>query len=956
MKRLFILLTLLLGFKCQLFGDDFEPKTVVFKVKPEYIHLIPGEKDFERFFQELLGSVKVVNAINPQLIDWTLAKYKVQYRTNSDDAILSLKRIFIARYESGIDPLTVSSKLKATGFFEYVEPLFVHHLAGIPNDSLIGRQYYLEKIKAIDAWQLLENSSGIDTIIVAVVDTGVDIDHLDLKDNIFYNIGEMGIDSTGKDKRFNNVDDDGNGYVDDYVGWDFVGANGSTPDNDPRPGNGHGTHVAGIIGAVANNSTGIAGVVPKVKILPVKASSDELFNPYISKGYEGIFYAAAMGAKVINCSWGSQSGSNLENDVIRAVNSLNVCVVGAAGNDNKLTNFTPASYDGVLSVAAVDSADKKAAFSNYSPNVDVSAPGTNILSTVPGNNYDSWNGTSMAAPIASGVVALARQKFPYLNYNQIYELVKTQSDNIDSLNQFYVGLIGYGRVNAFKSMNVLPDTIHSIILTRYEIKDENEDGLIIPGEKIRIYFTFKTIFSPLKSVYVKMPNGITFVDTILKSVAFVGDITENEEKTSLDYIEFTVSNQSPFDYTMFMPLDIYDSLGFIRRFFIQLNVNPSYKTMIYNKIKATFNSRGNIGFNDYPANSQGIGLSYLNSPNILFEGGLLLGFNQRNVYDVVRSANQNSQSRDFVADSIFSILFEQTKNAYVGETVFHSFPDSLDRVAFVIKEQVIQPLQEMDSNKLILVFRIENKTGRDIDSLFIGLFFDWDIGISGQSDQCLFDVDFNYGAAFNTQSDTLPLVGVKVLGNWKTNFYAIDNDGRGEDSIGIYDGFAKSEKWRMLSGSISRRKSRVTDASFLISAGPISVPKDSVVSVPFALFAGSDFAELRRSSLQSDLLALKLGIIRTLPESHSNQNYLVSIFPNPTEDEIYLRISFIERTPVEIFVYDLNGRLIHKFSYIDNLPWTIEQPLGLRGKASGNYFVQIRFPSESKTFLVSKVK
>lgn len=956
MKVLFFLLFLLLWFRFQVLGFSYEPKTVVLKIKGEYEHSFLFEKDFTRRFHQLLGSVKVMNAINLRLIDWTLEKFRRQSRTFNEEAISSLKRIYIVNYENDIDPLIISTKLEATGLFEYVEPLFVHYIHNYTNDSLVGSQYYLEKVKVFEAWGILENNKGIDTIVVGVVDTGVDIEHLDLKDNIFYNTGELGTDSTGKDKRSNGVDDDANGFVDDYVGWDFVGANGFSPDNDPRPGNGHGTHIAGIIGAVSNNLIGISGIVPKVKILPVKASSDDLFNPYISKGYEGIFYAAAMGAKVINCSWGSQAGSNLENDVIRAVNSLNVCIVGAAGNDNKLVNFTPASYNGVLSVAAVDSSDRKAAFSNFSPKVDVTAPGTRILSCVPGNYYDFWNGTSMAAPIASGVVALARQWFPFLNYEQVYELVKTQTDNIDSINASFVGLIGYGRVNAFKTLSVSFDTIRSIILTNYTVEDENGDSLLIPEEKIRLYLSFKTIFSSLKGVYAVMPYETQFVRSVLKPRVNLGDFNQNDEKKSSDYIEFIISNQVPLDHILYLPIDVFDTLGFLRRFFIQLNVNPSYRTLSFNQLKVTFNSRGNIGFNDYPANTQGVGFIYLNSPNILFEGGLLLGYNQRNLYDVVRSSNQNYQSRDFIVDSVFSVRFDPKYNAYLGETVFHTFPDSIDKTAFVVKEKVIQPLEDSEVNKLILVFSVDNKTGLDLDSLFVGLFFDWDIGISGQLDQCLFDFDFVYGAAFNTQSDTLPYVGVKALGNWRTNFYAIDNDGRGEDSIGIYDGFTKSEKWQMLSGGISRKKSRSTDASFVISVGPITLPKDSTISIPFALFAGKNFSELRRSSVQSDLLAFKLGLIRSLPENHSNRQYIVSLSPNPSEDEIYLRISFIERTPVEIFVYDLNGKLISKFSYVNNLPWTIEQPLELRGKASGNYLIRVQFPTESKTFLVTKAK
>lgn len=947
----------LLIFLCAyvLFSQTYLPNTIVVKSLDHKNNVFEFKKEFDLKFHKLLGNTKVKNAINLNLIDWTLNKVRTNFRNYSLNPTTSLKRIFIVQYENPIDPVIVSSKLLSTGIFEYVEPLYLHKVELFPNDSLVSYQYYLKIIKAFVSWELLD-SDNIDTVIVGIVDTGVDLDHSDLKDNIFYNSGEIGLDSLGKDKRSNGVDDDGNGYIDDFCGWDFAGSNGSSPDNDPKPGNGHGTHVAGIVGAVTNNFIGISGIVPKVKILAVKAASDDIFNPYITHGYEGIFYAASMGAKVINCSWGSQSNSNLENDVIRAVNSLGVCVVAAAGNDNTLTNFTPASYNGVLSVCAVDSMDRKASFSNYSPTVDVSAPGVEILSSVPGNGYTSWNGTSMATPIASGIVALARQKFPYLNVEEIYELVKTQTDNIDSLNQSYVGLIGYGRVNAFKTLSVQPDTIRSIILTNYSVKDGNGDGLIVPKEQIDLYFSFRSIFSDIHNVYVKIPSNIRFIDSILKPIALIGDLKKNEQKNSEEFISFKLSENIPLDYKINIPLEIFDSLGFIRRTYIQLTVNPSFRTMDYNNLKISFNSRGNIGFNDYPMNLQGIGFVYLNLPNILFEGGLLLGFDQRNLYDVVRSSNQNYQNKDLVVDSIFSVEYLSYSNSYVGSTVFHTIPDSLDNIAFSIKEKIFQPVNENDSNIVILLYEVENKTGRNIDSLFIGLFFDWDIGFSGQTDQCFYDYDFGFGYAFNTQNSLLPYVGAKVLGNFKTNFYAIDNDGRSNDSIGIYDGFTKTEKWKMLSGKISRRTSRITDVSFMISSGPFSISKDSIQVVSFALFAGKDLAELRKTSVKCELSAYKLGFVKSLPLPDIQKDYVISLFPNPFGEEINLRVSLINKTPFEVFVYDTGGNLINKFSYLDNIPWTIEQPINLKENASGTYLVKIQFPNEVKTYLVSKVR
>jgi hypothetical protein len=875
------------------------------------------------------------------------------FKSEGESPLGSLKRINVLHYQSKIDPLIACQKLQKMKFFEYVQPYYLPKISSISNDPRLEEQYFLRKISAFEAWDILGNNA--DTIIVGIIDTGIDIDHEDLKQNIFINYGEVGLDSLGNDKSSNGIDDDGNGYIDDYVGWDLAGSYGQSPDNDPRPGNGHGTHVAGIIGAIINNNIGVAGIVPNVKLLPVKAASDEPFNTYITKGYEGILYAAIMGAKVINCSWGSESGSDLENDVIRAVNSLGACVVAAAGNDGKYSDFAPASLNGVLSVAAVDSNDVKAPFSNYSSRVGVAAPGVKVLSTTPGNTYAAWDGTSMSSPVAAGVVALARQKFPNLSYEQIYELVKRQSDNIDTLNTSFVGLIGAGRVNAFNTLNCNPDTVRSLILSSYEARDVDEDSIFLPSDTIKLFFTFKNVLSDLKDVYVRISNSVPYIDEVLKGDLFIGDIPKFSLIKTQDSLLFSLASDLPFDYLLKIPVNVYDSIGLVARFFIELQVNPSYRTMSYNNLSLTFNSRGNIGFNDYPQNKQGVGFIYKNGPNLLFEGGIVAGYDEYHIYDVVRSSNQNNQRRDFIPDSIFNIHFDKGLNSFVGSCSFSTKPDSLLNSDFKIDCKVIQPVGPSDTNIIFINYKVKNNSGKSLESFYLGLFFDWDLGISGQNDICVYDMDFDFAFVYNANSDSLPFVGIKVLKPKNTNFYAIDNDGRGEDSVGIYDGFTKAEKWMMLSNGIKRKRSRQTDVSMLISSGPVKINRDSIAEFSIALFADKDIFSLRKTAINSLELAYNLNIIKEKPYS-KKEPVEISFFPNPSDGDFTLRISFIELQPVEIFVYDKTGRLLSKYSFTENTPWTIEQNLGLKGSASENFFVVVSTPSGQRHYLLSKVK
>lgn len=938
-----------------MYSRDYESNVIVIKFREGselYNKLTQLEESKEKAtLESLIGKFKLEPAISPKLINYAQKKFARFKRSLNPDFLAHLKRIFLIKYEKGIDPVLLSAKLYFPKDIEYTEPLFFRKIDSLPNDIRLSDQYYLGKIQAFDAWDSLR--SDAETIVVGIIDTGVDIDHPDLKDNIFINFGEFGLDSTGADKSSNNVDDDGNGYVDDYTGWDFCGKDNASPDNNPRPGNGHGTHVAGIVGAVANNSIGIAGVVPKVKILPVKVSNDDPFNSYVSKGYEGILYAGIMGAKVVNCSWGSESGSNLENDVIRTVNQMDVCVVAAAGNSYRYSDYAPASFQGVLSVAAVDSNDIKAVFSNYSANVDVSAPGVDIMSTVPGETYAAWDGTSMASPVAAGVVALTRQQFPNLNYEQIYEVVKSTADNIDSLNPDYAGYIGFGRVNASKSITCNPDTLRSLLFDGYTVRDGNGNNLYELGERVFVSLTFRSVSSNLRKVYLKFDGNHPYIESVCQDSLFIGDFLSGKRKTTGE-ICFTLSTAIPLDFNLRVNFVVYDSLGKVGKATLILPSNPSYKTMGFNNITATFNSRGNIGFNDYPLNRQGIGFTHKKSNNILFEGALLVGVPPQRISDVARSSNQNYQNRGFITDSIFSISFHPTLNYYLGRSKFHSPQDSTHS-AFNIEQNVYQSILPEDSNQIFVNYNITNMSGENYDSLFVGLFFDWDIGLMGQSDKTEYDRDFDFGYAFDASSDTLPYVGAKVFSESPVNFYAIDNDGRGDDSIGIYDGFTIAEKWKMLSRGKFRTKSRITDVSYVISAGPIKILNGETKHVTFSLFVGKNLYELRKEALRSQIKAYELGLISE-PYPMLNDPYLVSVFPNPTKDDIQLRVSFLKRESLKISLFDLEGNLVERVDFTDISQPTFEYRFNLSSQGSGSYYLCIQSPSRTRYIKIVKIK
>jgi thermitase len=328
---------------------------------------------------------------------------------------------------------------------EYAEPDFQLLPAQISaNDPEYPKLYGLENTGQtggtadadIDAPEAWSRTTGSSSTVVAVIDTGVDISHPDLKDNIWTNPDEV----VG-----NGVDDDKNGYVDDLHGWNFCGENARV--YDPNDGDEHGTHVAGTIAAEGNNGIGVSGINWQAKILPLKficPKPDGYVYGYYSDAIEAINYAIKEGASISNNSWGGGGKSQALQDAISQADAAGHLFVAAAGNggsdgvgdDNDATPFYPASYnnDNVVSVAATDKDDALASFSNYGDaTVDLGAPGARILSTLPGNTYGAYTGTSMATPHVAGVAALIKSQSPSLTDTEIKAQVLKTAEKKSSL-------------------------------------------------------------------------------------------------------------------------------------------------------------------------------------------------------------------------------------------------------------------------------------------------------------------------------------------------------------------------------------------------------------------------------------------------------------------------------------------------------------------------------------------
>ncbi|NOR49209.1 MAG: S8 family serine peptidase, partial [Methanosarcinaceae archaeon] len=371
-----------------------------------------------------------------------------------------IERIYILEVSESSDINKLVNKLNNNPDVEYAEPNYIVHIDTNPNDTFFSNLWGLHNtgqtggtvdadIDAPEAWEIQTGSSDV---VIAVIDSGVDYLHPDLERNIWTNPGETPDDG---------LDNDNNGYTDDVHGYDFVSDDGA-----PLDGYGHGTHVAGTIGAVGNNDLGIVGVNWNVAIMPIRFLGNT-GSGTTTDGISSIIYAIDNGADILSNSWGGGSYSSGMKDTISAANDAGILFVAAAGNadsNNDNNPHYPSSYyvPNVVAVAATDNNDGKPSFSNYGlKSVDLGAPGAIIYSTVPTeggslsdpSGYKNLSGTSMATPHVAGVAGLIKAQFPQYSSDEIKARLLESVDNIPSLNGITVT---GGRLNAKNSLIIAP--------------------------------------------------------------------------------------------------------------------------------------------------------------------------------------------------------------------------------------------------------------------------------------------------------------------------------------------------------------------------------------------------------------------------------------------------------------------------------------------------------------------
>jgi len=926
---------------------DFMPNTVIFKLK-ERNRNIAG---INAISNDALNSS--LNELNTGLSKmFTDAVKPLQEFSADGERMSDLSLIYIVKYSSSKTIEEAVNLIYNSGEVEYAQPKYIQQVSFTPNDPSLGSQYYINKIQAPAGWDIQQGDTNV---VIGIVDSGTDWDHPDLAANIKINYADP----------INGTDDDGDGYIDNFRGWDLGGAdyNNVVADNNPMimgSNNNHGSHVSGDASAVTNNGTGVAGAGFKCKIMGVKCAADNDTRGaggtgYIITGYEGIKYAADKGCAVINCSWGGGGGGQFEQDVITyATINKNSLVVCAAGNNSSSGTFYPAGYKYVLSVASTNSSDIKSSFSNYGSSIDVCAPGSSIYSTLWNNSYASFDGTSMASPIAAGTCAIVKSQFPSYNALQVGEKVRVTSDNIDGINPTFAGKLGKGRINMVRALTI---NSPSVRLNSFTVTDGN-NNVPQPNDTLNIVGVFKNYLDATTNVSAVITTSSPAV-TLLNGSSTLGAIptlgtASNSSNPFRVKVTGTAATNSIVEFKITYTDGSYSDFEYF-----SVVINPSYFDMNANKITTTINSRGNFGYNNYSTNTQGIGFKYNNGASLIFEGGLMCAVSNTKVSDVVRGSDQAVQNADFTSIIPFQITQPGIISNQDGNAKFNDDGAGATKIGIEINLSSYEFVSLPDEDYVIMKYKIKNTTASAISNFYTGLFADWDIGANGDLNKADWDAANQMGYIWRTDNNPGTYVGVSLLSSNNPAYWAIDNDNTvAGNPWGIYDGFTDQEKFTSLSSGIGRTQAGVTagrDVANVVGSGPYNIPANGEITVSFALIAGDNLNDLKTNAIAAknkyNLLLSVVNYNSEIPDSYSlSQNY-----PNPFNPATKIKFALPSSGFTSLKIYDISGKEISNLLNSNIQAGTYEVLFDASDFSSGAYFYKLEsngYIETKKMFLI----
>lgn len=867
--------------------------------KPQFTPQSDNFKKIETQFNELLSvfEIQQFKQAFPEAVK------PIQQQTRQGEKLADLSPIYIAHVNPPKDIHALCNAFYKTGWFEYTEPHFLPELTYIPSDDSASAQYALYRIHAFEAWDI---HKGDTTMLIGVTDTGIDPLHPDLIDNIHTNYADP----------INGIDDDNDGYIDNFRGWDT-----GDSDNDPAADlNFHGQHVSGLCSATTDNELGVAGSGYKCRLVPIKISDA---NGLLSGAYAGVIYAANFGCKVINCSWGGFQFSRVNEAIIRYASVNMDCIVFCgAGNNNNERLFYPASYPYAISVASTNELDHKSNFSTYGYAIDICAPGDLVNSTWIGDTYLKTGGTSMASPIAAGCAGILRSALPNWNSRQIARQLIINADPVDTIpfNTEFENKLGNGRVNLFRALS--NPTARSMRLIEHRFYD-NRSNLFLPGDTLFLEGNLINYLSPV--------NAANLTIEVVE-----GDLLPLENQRSLGSFETLQSQEIVANPIRFLISDevskrglaviklSFELDGVIDNQYIPIELNADFIHLEENLIQTSVGSDSRIAISGNGM-IQGLGFRYMESDNLMFEGGLMVGMPPNVVLS--RTRGTSGFSNDFSAVEFIRnrpLAFENTieiEGLFVSNTEF--FP-------LQVKQRYLASSEVNNLNFIIADYTFSNLSNWQVfQGMYAGIFSDWDIEDPYQN-LAFSNLANRYCAVHSASNDSL-FVGIGSLGEHPFNLHIIENNPGGNGGLDLSDGFSPDEKF--ISLSIPRLESgdnEPKDIISVVSSGPHSIAPGESIHAGFVLFACSDSSQITQIiAAASDFYN---QIVIPLHQNDENLSVL-EIFPNPASTKINIRGL---HSKARFYLSDLSGKEIQLNDYKNTT-----SSISIEHLSTGYYFLTI---------------
>lgn len=653
------------------------------------------------------------------------------------------------------------------------EPLFETLL--IPNDPAAqpgAEQSYLTAINVYDAWNI---QRGDTSIVIGIIDSGTDLDHEDLAANLYLNHRDP----------INGLDDDADGYVDNYYGWDFAD-NNNMPEAD---GSAHGTLVSGVAVGVPNNGKGIAGVGYNSRYMPIKIF--KTVGNTSSNAYQSIVYAADMGCKVINLSWGSAGTyTQFGQDIINyAVLEKDVVVIAAAGNTAGEFNFYPASFENVISVGAVNNDGIKPVWATISKFIDINAPGVGIYSTTNGDLYNADSGTSLAAPMVAGAAALLRAQFPELNALQIGQRLRMTTTDMYDINAENIrDLLGTGTLDVYNALSV--SGLSAIRFSDFSYTN-GFGQFAFRGDSINISMQFTNYLDPVSDFTVKLESSSPYV-TLAKSETNLTNMEMMASVYEADAFSFYISENAPENELLRFKI-IYDYGN--RKDYQYFDIFTNGRELLINETDLAFTVNSRSGLANAINNWKG--------QSVIRQAGWLFATGENHfVHNTHLQNTPYTVGSDFDYDKGIRIFqnsiadFDLGNEIQVSGAAEYPLPISFEQ-SFL--HWAAKP------NILIHEIFVMNNSSEAIQDMYVSHLVDYHI-LKETNNRLKWDEEKQMSVASSSASEIL--VGIALLTDGDVNFYAVDKT-TAEGNIADYEtyfsnalklGFLQSESPKLQAG------------------------------------------------------------------------------------------------------------------------------------------------------------